>query len=79
MTDIYDHASDVEQLERASILAKQQQVAHQRARLVAIAGTAEECHDCGESIPVARRQAVPGCMQCVACATIQERQQRLAR
>lgn len=79
MTDIYDHASDVEQLERASILARQQQVAHQRAQLAAIVGSAEECHDCGELIPIARRQAVPGCTQCVVCASTQERQQRLAR
>lgn len=34
------------------------------------AGTGEgprECEDCGEPIPEARRQAVPGCTRCVRC------------
>ncbi|MGE4334544.1 MAG: TraR/DksA family transcriptional regulator [Pigmentiphaga sp.] len=26
-----------------------------------------ECIDCGEEIPLARRQAVPGCKRCVNC------------
>lgn len=26
------------------------------------------CLDCGRKIPEARRQAVPGCERCVACA-----------
>ena len=27
----------------------------------------EDCEDCGESIPEARRRAVPGVSRCVAC------------
>jgi len=34
-----------------------------------------ECEDCGETIPEARRKAVPGCVRCVACETEQEKQQ----
>jgi phage/conjugal plasmid C-4 type zinc finger TraR family protein len=29
--------------------------------------TAEECDDCGEAIPKARRAALPGVRTCVAC------------
>ena len=31
-----------------------------------------ECIDCGESIPEARRKAVPGCERCVGCQEIYE-------
>jgi phage/conjugal plasmid C-4 type zinc finger TraR family protein len=31
-----------------------------------------ECEDCGEPIPEARRQAVPGCTRCVECQTAYE-------
>ena len=27
----------------------------------------EACKECGEGIPEARREAVPGCTRCVAC------------
>ena len=32
----------------------------------------EECVDCGEEIPAARRQRVPGCIRCVECQTVFE-------
>ena len=28
---------------------------------------AEECEDCGEPIPEARRKAAPGCTRCIGC------------
>ena len=38
------------------------------ARLRMPAGpSAEECEDCGEPIPAARRKALPGVRTCVAC------------
>ena len=37
-----------------------------RARLAAGDG-AEECDDCGETIPKKRRDALPGVRTCVAC------------
>ena len=37
-----------------------------RARLPAGAGT-EECVECGEEIPPARRRALPGATTCVKC------------
>jgi len=34
----------------------------------------EECVDCGELIPLARRVAVQGCQRCITCQTIHELQ-----
>ncbi|MCH4563367.1 TraR/DksA family transcriptional regulator [Halomonas sp. EGI 63088] len=31
-----------------------------------------ECEDCGEEIPAARRERLPGVTTCVACQTIRE-------
>ncbi|MFB6311530.1 MAG: TraR/DksA C4-type zinc finger protein [Salinirussus sp.] len=36
--------------------------------------SAEECQECGDPIPQARREALPGTTQCVDCAAIAERQ-----
>ena len=33
----------------------------------------EECEDCGEAIPTARQQMVPGCTRCVYCQGLFER------
>jgi len=33
----------------------------------------EECMDCGEAIPQARRLAVQGCLRCITCQTVSER------
>jgi phage/conjugal plasmid C-4 type zinc finger TraR family protein len=35
--------------------------------------SAEECEECGDEIPEARRLAVPGCKLCVFCKERQER------
>lgn len=34
--------------------------------------SALECDDCGEAIPEARRQTVPGCRLCVECQGLAE-------
>lgn len=34
---------------------------------------AEECEDCGEPIPEARRKAMPGCTRCISCQESLER------
>jgi len=33
-----------------------------------------DCVDCGEKIPAARRRAAPGCMRCIYCQALSERQ-----
>ena len=43
-----------------------------RARLQAGEGT-DECDDCGEPIPKARRQALAGTRTCVACQSIRDK------
>jgi phage/conjugal plasmid C-4 type zinc finger TraR family protein len=41
------------------------------ARRPALVGpSAFECEECGEPIPEARREAVPGCFHCIECATL---------
>jgi phage/conjugal plasmid C-4 type zinc finger TraR family protein len=35
------------------------------------------CYECGEPIPVARQQALPGCHHCIQCAKGLELQARL--
>lgn len=35
--------------------------------------SAEECTDCGEVIPLERRLAAKGCMRCIHCQTLHER------
>ena len=34
--------------------------------------SAEECDDCGESIPAKRRAALPGVRTCVACQSVRD-------
>ena len=46
-------------------------VAAARAAMLAGEG-AEECDDCGEPIPVARRRALPSTRTCVACQSKQD-------
>lgn len=44
--------------------ALQQQQAHRAATSRPSATT---CHECGDPIPLARQQAVPGCRRCTPC------------
>ncbi len=37
----------------------------------------EECEECGEEIPEARRIASPGCTMCITCQEISEKKKRL--
>ncbi len=37
----------------------------------------EECEECGEEIPEARRIAAPGCTMCITCQEISEKKKRL--
>lgn len=70
MTDLIDLAQAREQLDR--------DMAIKAARgPFALLGetnlyTATECLDCGETIPEARREAIPGVMTCCECQRKQE-------
>jgi phage/conjugal plasmid C-4 type zinc finger TraR family protein len=41
--------------------------AHKAGRARPTSSSATHCLDCGDPIPLARRQAVPGCVRCVVC------------
>lgn len=47
-------------------------IASARARIPTGAGL-EDCEDCGEEIPLARRNALPGARTCVACQSLRDK------
>ncbi|QPK06502.1 TraR/DksA C4-type zinc finger protein [Vibrio kanaloae] len=68
MPDVIDHACGLEtqftEVALANQLARAQQV-NQRE-------SAHECGECGDPIPEARRQKVPGCQYCTPCQAARE-------
>ncbi|WP_371370010.1 TraR/DksA family transcriptional regulator [Pseudomonas sp. QL9] len=68
MADLADYANDL-MLERldALLAARRSNTAN---------GAAEDCQVCGEPIPEARRQAVPGCDRCLDCQALEELERR---
>lgn len=62
--DQLEIASDLEESERA----------HGAALVRAALQTqgADECHDCGDTIPEARRKAAPWAVRCVYCQEVLE-------
>lgn len=48
-----------------------------RARMPSGAGL-EQCEECGETIPLARRKALIGARTCVACQSVREKQPRFS-
>lgn len=52
----------------SAVNAVQAQLAEQRKR-----PSAEFCEDCGEDIPQARRDLIPGVQLCIHCQTLAER------
>ena len=63
MPDEIDRAQEANDLFQSDALA-----AHQRRAQQARPGQGlDECVDCGEPIPEARRRAVPGCQRCIDC------------
>jgi phage/conjugal plasmid C-4 type zinc finger TraR family protein len=70
MTDVSDLASDREEELRSDALQTMR-----RARDAACSQpSALTCIACGEPIPQARRDAVPGCQRCISCQQVLERQ-----
>lgn len=73
MTDIYDQASAIEQMQRQHAIDKQ------RANTAGPDLRYEHCMDCGDDIDPARRKAVRNCRRCIACETAAEALQKLTR
>lgn len=63
MTDDVDRA----QAREAELLSDALRDHARRARKGLGAVSAQDCGDCGEPIPEARRTAQPGCQLCIAC------------
>lgn len=69
MPDLFDHASGIETQFTKMALANQLE----RAKQAAAQESEEFCLECGEEIPEARRNAVPGCKYCIECQEIIDR------
>ena len=67
--DIADHASEREMADRELALAA-------RRTRHSSGVSASHCRDCGEPIPLERRQALSGVTLCVDCQALQERYER---
>ena len=67
MTDIFELAQELEQLQREESLARQAESSRPRG------GSLSHCCDCGDEIPPLRRKKVPGCTRCVGCKTVIEK------
>ena len=68
MADFADRASHASEGLLADALARRA-----RERMSAPAESAHECEECGDEIPEARRQAVPGCTRCIECQNTYDR------
>jgi phage/conjugal plasmid C-4 type zinc finger TraR family protein len=64
-----------EQAQLKALVRDTQALGLVRARLAAqrTKPSLEECSECGEAIPPARRLAVPGVEMCIHCQTLAER------
>lgn len=62
--DQLDIASELEESERANGVAI--------VRTALESQGADECHDCGDTIPEARRKAAPWAVRCVYCQEVSE-------
>lgn len=70
MTDEFDRASELEEKERESAIARQRKKTRKGPAL-------SHCEDCGDEIPKERLAAAPGCRRCIECQTLSERQERM--
>ena len=71
MTDPIDRGCEREDELRADAIADQRRRAGMDGKTAA--DSSETCNACGEPIPEARRQAVPGVQTCIECQTLIER------
>ncbi|PAV48483.1 hypothetical protein CK486_08520 [Pseudomonas sp. HAR-UPW-AIA-41] len=60
----------MEMAEQAAEAERQRAIA---SRVQYSGESALECESCGDEIPQARREAVPGCQTCIECQALRER------
>lgn len=71
MADICDRGSDrAQQMLDDSLAATLRRIQAESAQPIV---DHEDCLDCGELIPIARREARPGVETCIGCQTLRER------
>ena len=66
--DIFDSASALEAKQTDMALANHFQTRPNAAQV----NSASECRECGDAIPAARQQSMPGCQYCTPCQTLIE-------
>lgn len=72
MTDIFDEATRLEELDRAEAIDRQRALRDQAAELhkkvvEQLGHDVTDCLSCGLEIDAERRQAVPDCTRCAEC------------
>lgn len=72
----YNNEEEAEIAQIQALFTNQNAVAEVRRQLEAQRNrpSSEECEECGEDIPKARQEAIPGVQLCIYC---QERQERI--
>lgn len=71
----YNNEEEAEIAQIQSLFTNQNAVDNVRRRLAEQSrqASAEECEECGDTIPKARRLAIPGVQMCVECQSRSER------
>jgi phage/conjugal plasmid C-4 type zinc finger TraR family protein len=64
--DVFDRAQLLELADRERCIAQT------RAQAATAGAALAECEGCGDDIPAARQQAVPGVRRCIDCARASE-------
>ena len=67
-----DNLEEADQAQLLSVTQSADAVAKIRAS-IPTGPSLSHCDECGEEIPLARQQAVPGCKLCIDCKTLNER------
>lgn len=71
----YNNEEEAEVAQLNNLIANMNAVANMRKQLEKQRSqpSAEFCEKCGEDIPLARREAVPGVQMCISCQSLSER------
>jgi len=81
LTDIFDQATKTEEFVREQDIARQRREAEERkrARQAGAAVLRRDCADCGDGIPLNRRDAMPACTRCIKCEQAAELRDKLMK
>jgi phage/conjugal plasmid C-4 type zinc finger TraR family protein len=76
---VYNNEEEAEMGQIHALHINMNAVANVRKKLAKQASepSLEECQDCGEEIPQARREAVPGVKRCITCQNIIDKRKKV--